>query len=218
MRGKFIVLESLEAAGKGTATAYMRDYFQQRGDDVLFTREIGGTPYAERIREIMLSTEYPNVPAMSDLLIAYAARIEHTQNVIRPALAAGKHVFSERYYGSTLAYQSQRCPDTFAVHNRLSDYLEVPDLTILLNISPATSLRRMHETRVQRGIALDKFELEGLAYFQGVHKAYHDQVDATWRIVDAERSIDEVKAQLCAIVDQLLGTQQQIPRGTQNGQ
>lgn len=214
MKGKFIVLESLEAAGKGTATTYMRDYFQQRGIDVLFTREIGGTAYAERIREIMLSTEYPDVPAMSDLLIAYAARIEHTQNVIRPALAAGKHVFSERYYGSTLAYQSQRCPATFAVHNRLSDYLEVPDLTILLDISPETSLRRTQETRVQRGIALDKFELEGLSYFQGVHTAYHDQVDSTWRVVDAERSIDEVKAQLCAVVDQLLGIQQQISRGT----
>ncbi len=214
MRGKFIVLESLEAAGKGTATAYMREYFQQRDIDVLFTREPGGTPYAERIREIMLSTEYQNVPAVSDLLIAYAARIEHTQNVIRPALAAGKHVFSERYYGSTLAYQSQRCPGTFAVHNRLSDYLEVPDLTILLDISPETSLLRMHETRVRHGIALDKFELESRAYFRGVHKAYHDQVDDTWRVIDAERSIDEVKAQLCAVVDQLLDTPQQTPRGT----
>ena len=207
IRGSLFVLESIEAAGKGTATTYMKEHFEKCGIPVLFTREIGGTPYAEAIREIMLdmSKDYPNVPTVSDLLIAYAARIEHTQNVIIPALENGVHVFSERYYASTLAYQSIECPETRAVHDLISGYLVKPDLTILLNISPETSVRRMRESRTDVGIELDKFELKSLDYFRAVHKAYHQQIDDTWHIVDAEKSIPEVKQQLCGNLNKFLG-------------
>lgn len=198
---KFIVLESIEAAGKGTATAYTKSLCALHKIPMTFTREIGGTAYAEAVREIMLNLTqgYTNVASISDLMVAYAARVHHTQNLIIPALEKG-HVFSERYYASTLAYQAVECPETRAVHDLVMPYLRKPDLTILLDIRPETSFARMKETRTDLGIALDKFEQKSLEYFYKVRANYQAQLDDTWILVDAERPLAQVKEQISAII------------------
>jgi dTMP kinase len=206
MTGKFIVLESIECAGKGTATDYMKEHFTLANAKVKYTREIGGTPFAERIREMMLSLdpEY-DLPPASDLMIAYGARIQHTKSMIVPALESGYHVFSERYYASTLAYQSQYTPETQAVHDLMMPYLRKPNITLLLDITTETMMKRMYGIRKASGIALDKFEVKSQDFFEGVRNAYHKQIDDSWVIIDAERSIPEVKEQLCAVLNKFLG-------------
>lgn len=204
MTGKFIVLESIECAGKGTATDYMKAHFAHANAKVKYTREIGGTPFAERIRDMMLTKEYP-IPPASDLMLAYAARIEHTQSMIIPSLEDGYHVFSERYYASTLAYQSQNTPETQAVHDLMLPYLRKPDITLLLDITTDTMMKRMYGMRKASGIELDKFEVKDQDFFEGVRNAYHKQIDDSWVVIDAERSIPEVKEQLCAVLNKFLG-------------
>jgi len=204
MMGKFIVLESIEAAGKGTATAYVKEHFKAHGIDCVYTREPGGTPMAEVMREMMLSRAVPMTP-IADLLLSYTSRTLHTTDVIIPALEAGRHVFSERYYGSALAYQSQTCPDTQMFHDLIVKHLRKPDLTIFLDISTETSMHRMQETRIAKGIALDKFESKGFDYFEGVRNAYKKQIDDSWIVIDAEQPLENVKEQLCNILNKFLG-------------
>lgn len=204
MNGLFIALESLEAAGKGTATDYVGAFARRRGIDMVFTREPGGTAFAEPIREHMLKNE-GKIPPPCQALLSYAARIEHTQSMILPSLREGKHVFTERYYASALSYQTQTYPETQAIHDLVLPYLVKPDLTILLDISPELSLERMHKSRVERGIPLDEFEKKPIEYFRGVRDAYYAQIDESWVIVDASQPLPEVERQIIAILDKKLG-------------
>ncbi|AFH14732.1 thymidylate kinase [Pseudomonas phage Lu11] len=204
MKGLFIALESLEAAGKGTATDYVGGWARRRGLDMVFTREPGGTEFAEPIRAHMLSWE-GKVPPACQALLSYAARVEHTQSHIIPSLNRGAHVFTERYYASALAYQTQTYAETQKVHDLVSQYLVKPDLTILLDISPELSLERMQKSRVERGIELDEFEKKPIEYFRGVRDAYYAQIDDSWAIVDASQPLPEVERQILAILDKKLG-------------
>lgn len=202
MMGKFICLESIEAAGKGTATIYVGDHVKKRGIDMIFTREPGGTPFAETLRRLMLDHE-GKIPALCQPFLSYAARIQHTEAVIRPALYKGTHVFTERYYWSALAYQTRTCDRTEEIHQMCDDaeHLIKPDLTILLDLPPEVSFRRMHESRVAKGIALDEFEKKPLSYFAEVRETYHRLVDKSWVVIDAQQSPEDVKRQVLALID-----------------
>jgi len=202
-RGKFICLESIEAAGKGTASIYVGMHAENNDIDMIFTREPGGTPFAETLRRLMLDHE-GKVPALCQPFLSYAARIQHTEAVIRPALESGTHVFSERYYWSALAYQTRTCEATEQIHQMADDYghLIKPDLTILLDLPPEVSFRRMHESRVQKGIELDEFEKKPLSYFAEVREAYHDMIDESWVVIDAQQPLEEVRRQILALVDE----------------
>jgi dTMP kinase len=200
VKGKFIVLESIEAAGKGTATIYVGEHAQKRGLSFLFTREPGGTPYAEALRRLMLDHE-GKVPALCQPFLSYASRIQHTEAVIRPALESGTNVFSERYYWSALAYQTRTCDQTQAIHDMCGPHLIKPDLTILLDLPPEVSFERMHRTRVKEGITLDEFEKKPLTYFEEVRSAYHAMIDDSWAVIDAQQPLEEVKRQLLALID-----------------
>ena len=204
MTGKFIVLESLEAAGKGTATDYVTEFARERNLPFVFTREPGGTPYAEPIREHMLAWE-GKVPPICQALLSYASRCEHTETLIRPALERGTNVFSERYYASALAYQTQTYNQTHMVHALARQHLIKPDLTILLDISPEISLERMYRSRVEKGIQLDEFEKKDINYFRGVRQAYYEQIDESWVVVDAEQPLEDVKKNIFAILANVLG-------------
>jgi dTMP kinase len=204
MIGKFIVLESIEAAGKGTAKDYITDYVQMRGLPFAFTREPGGTEFAEPIREHMLKWE-GKVPPICQALLSYAARCEHTAQMIVPKLESGINVFSERYYASALAYQGQTFAQTKVVHALAAPYLRKPDLTIFLDLPPEISMQRMQDSRVAKGIELDEFEKKPIEYFRNVRNTYYDLMDNTWEIVDASAPLPDVKKNIIALLDKVLG-------------
>lgn len=202
-RGKFICLESIEAAGKGTASIYVGEHAVQNGYPMIFTREPGGTPFAETLRRLMLDHE-GKIPALCQPFLSYAARIQHTEAVIYPALHSGTHVFSERYYWSALAYQTRTCEATWDIHRMCDEHehLIKPDLTILLDLPPEVSFQRMHESRVAKGIELDEFEKKPLSYFAEVREAYHGMVDKSWVVIDAQQPLEEVRRQILRLVDE----------------
>jgi dTMP kinase len=141
----------------------------------------------------------------------YGARCDHTQSLIIPSLENGSHVLSERYYASSFAYQKQTQTELEAVHAISKPYLLEPDLVLFLDISPETSVKRMAEERVAKGIALDKFELRGLEFMQSVRANYlrisRNETPAThkrWCTIDAEQPIEKVHQDIFKILSEVL--------------
>ncbi|WP_166840210.1 dTMP kinase [Rheinheimera pleomorphica] len=202
---KFIVVEGLEGAGKSTAIAFIKQYLQQRGITPVCTREPGGTPLAEALRDLVKqlhSTE--QVAAETELLLMYAARMQLLQNVIRPALDAGKWVLADRHDMSSRAYQGggRQLNEQFINQLRQAVLGELrPDLTLYLDIDPAVGLERAR----QRG-ELDRIEQEQLAFFQRTRQKYlqiaHSEPGIA--IIDASQALAQVQQQLKAALDQVL--------------
>lgn len=200
-KGKFIVLEGPDACGKGSVAEFIRTNF----DNFKHTREIGGTPYAEGIRQIMLDTKHTGVLVISELLACYAARIDHCQEIKR-ILDSGVNVICERFYWSTFAYQGDS-PELMAVHNLSAPYMLEPDLTIYLNVSTDVSQHRMFKVRQAQGIALDKIELRPREYHERVRDRYNAlcQSQKNVEIVDAEQPLETVKSSVRQVINRLLG-------------
>jgi dTMP kinase len=191
--GLFVTIEGIDRSGKTTQAARL---VEALGDDALLVREPGGTPAGERIRELLKDPALSISPRTEALLFA-AARAELVDVVIAPALDAGRIVVSDRFLDSSLAYQGHarglgedevRAINDWAIAGR------GPDLTILLEIDPATA--------AERAGATDRFEDEGLELQTRVAEAY-DRMATTsrWKRVDARRSPDEVHAELLALVE-----------------
>ncbi|OCG44960.1 dTMP kinase [Gilliamella sp. Fer1-1] len=198
MTGKFIAIEGLEGAGKTTAINIVARILNQHHiDDVQFTREPGGTPIAEALRNI-IKNGLDNEPLTdkAELLMLYAARIQLIDNVIKPALHAGKWVIGDRHDLSTQAYQGggRQLDKVFMMTLKeqvLGDFK--PDLTLYLDIDPESGLRRARS----RG-DLDRIEQQSLPFFKRVHQRYLElaKQDETIRVVDATKSIDNVAEQI----------------------
>ena len=202
---KFIVVEGLEGAGKSTAIAFIKQYLQQRGITPVCTREPGGTPLAEALRDLVKQPHSAEqVAAETELLLMYAARMQLLQNVIRPALAAGKWVLADRHDMSSRAYQGggRQLDEQFINQLRQAVLGELrPDLTLYLDIDPAIGLERAR----QRG-ELDRIEQEQLAFFQRTRQKYlqiaHSEPGIA--IIDANQALGQVQQQLKAALDQVL--------------
>lgn len=199
--GKFIVIEGLEGAGKTTARDAILATLQQAGiDDVVFTREPGGTPLAEKLRQLIkYETEEP-VSDKAELLMLYAARIQLVENVIKPALAAGKWVIGDRHDLSSQAYQGGgRQIDAQLLqtlkHTVLGDFS--PDLTLYLDLDPEIGLARARG----RG-ELDRIEQQEIAFFQRTRARYLALVkdDPKAVIINAEQPIEQVRADIQSAV------------------
>ncbi|OCG15609.1 dTMP kinase [Gilliamella sp. HK2] len=198
MTGKFIAIEGLEGAGKTTAINIVARILNQHHiDDIQFTREPGGTPIAEALRNI-IKNGLDNEPLTdkAELLMLYAARIQLIDNVIKPALHAGKWVIGDRHDLSTQAYQGggRQLDKVFMMTLKeqvLGDFK--PDLTLYLDIDPESGLRRARS----RG-DLDRIEQQSLPFFKRVHQRYLElaKQDETIRMVDATKSIDNVAEQI----------------------
>ncbi|MWN31737.1 MULTISPECIES: dTMP kinase [unclassified Gilliamella] len=206
MTGKFIVIEGLEGAGKTTAiNAVAHILIQHSIDDLQFTREPGGTPIAEALRN-MIKNGLDNDPLTdkAELLMLYAARIQLIDNVIKPALKAGKWVIGDRHDLSTQAYQGggRQLDQTFITTLKeqvLGDFK--PDLTLYLDIAPEIGLMRAKA----RG-KLDRIEQQSLPFFERVRQRYLDlaKQDNTIMIIDAAESIDNVTKQIEQILTKWL--------------
>jgi len=203
-RGRFITLEGIEGAGKSTVARFVRDRLRERGLPVLMTREPGGTPLAERMRQIVLDRGDERMTPQAETLLMFAARSVHLDNLIRPALTRGDWVVCDRFTDATRAYQgsgrgvSEQWIEQLAqeIHGDLS-----PDCTLLLDLPVKLGLKR---AKVRAGdAAADRFESELEPFFERVRSAYLSLAKAQPRrihIIDASQSLEQVETQVISIL------------------
>jgi dTMP kinase len=206
--GLFITLEGIEGAGKSTLSRMVRDKLRARGVRVVMTREPGGTPLAERMRQIVLDRGDEHMTPQAETLLMFAARSVHLDNLIRPALARGDWVVCDRFTDATRAYQgggrgvSRQWIEQLAgqIHGNLS-----PHCTLLLDLPVATGLDR---AKVRAGdAAADRFESEREPFFERVRATYLELARAEpkrMRIIDAAVALPEVEKQVDAVLQTLL--------------
>ncbi|WP_018864290.1 dTMP kinase [Thioalkalivibrio sp. ARh3] len=190
---RFVVLEGIEGSGKSTQLATVVETLRARGVEPECTREPGGTALGERLRGLLLDPDLPGMCPEAELLLMFAARAQHLASVIRPALAAGRWVVSDRFTDASFAYQGAgRGLGTERVA-RLEDWVQGdlrPDLVLLLDIDPATGLERA----VQRG-RRDRIEREALEFFARVREAYLERARAhpdRYRVIDGHATPEQV--------------------------
>lgn len=194
-RGKFITLEGIDGAGKSTHLQWLADRLRAQGRDVVVTREPGGTPLGERLREIIL---HEPMDLDTEALLVFAARQEHICRVIEPSLAAGTWVLSDRFTDATFAYQGggRGIPfDRLAILEAWVQRGLQPDLTLFFDVPIAVGQERLRQATA----APDRFEREQAAFFERVRAAYLERAAAApgrFRIVDSSRSLADVKNQL----------------------
>jgi dTMP kinase len=200
MSGLFISFEGIDGAGKSTHIARLQQHLLSRGRSVCLTREPGGTPLGESIREWVL---HQPVHAMTEVLMMFAARAEHLDKVIRPALAAGQVVLCDRFTDATLAYQGGGRGFDLGFLRSLANQVEAgtrPVLTVLFDVPPEIGRTRLHGLK-----APDRFESEQQAFFVRVRQAYLDLVrddPDRFMVLDASRPLDEVTAELLRMFEE----------------
>ena len=208
MSGLFITLEGPEGAGKSTNREYLAERLREHGIDVLLTREPGGTPLAEQVRELLLAPSSETMAADTELLLVFAARAQHLDQVIRPALARGCVVLCDRFTDATYAYQGGGRGLSEARIAVLEEFVQGalrPDLTLVFDLPVEVGLARA----AARG-RLDRFEQEGRQFFDAVRHTYLRRAaeqPQRYRILDAAQSLSEVQQALDKLLPQLLELQ-----------
>ncbi|OZY44239.1 dTMP kinase [Pseudomonas lundensis] len=206
MTGLFITLEGPEGAGKSTNREYLSARLREAGIDVVLTREPGGTPLAERIRELLLTPSEDAMCADTELLLVFAARAQHLAEVIRPALARGAVVLCDRFTDATYAYQGGGRGLSHARIAALEAFVQGelrPDLTLVFDLPIEVGMARASA----RG-RLDRFEQEGRTFFDAVRSTYLQRAEAApqrYRLIDAAQTLEQVQLQLDTLLPQLLG-------------
>jgi len=203
---RFITLEGIEGAGKSTVARTLGDELRRRGGEVLLTREPGGTPLAEAIREILLRRGTEDLSAVAETLLMFAARAVHLDNAIRPALAAGKWVICDRYTDASYAYQGAARGVEPALIDRLAAAVHAdlwPTRTLLLDLPVTEGLARAR----RRGGPADRFEDEHQEFFERVREAYLARASADpqrFRVLDARADEPGLAAAALAAIADLL--------------
>lgn len=205
MSGLFITLEGPEGAGKSTNRDYLAMCLRAAGIEVLLTREPGGTPLAERIRELLLAPSDEAMAADTELLLVFAARAQHLAQVIRPALARGGVVLCDRFTDATYAYQGGGrglSQQRIAELERFVQGDLRPDLTLLFDLPVEQGLARA----AARG-RLDRFEQEQRSFFEAVRQTYLQRAALApqrYRLLDASQSLQQVQAAIDGLVPMLV--------------
>jgi len=204
--GRFLTIEGIEGVGKSTQVARLSQGLNERGIDHVVTREPGGTPLAERIREIVLAVDNArgeSLPPTAELLLMFAARAVHLTNLVEPNLRAGRWVVCDRFIDATYAYQGGgrrlnvehiRQLETMVVGARR------PDLTVLLDAPVGQALERV---RRRNAGSADRFESERAEFFERVRDAYRARAAAEptrIAVVDASQSVDRVASQILELL------------------
>lgn len=209
--GRLITLEGGEGAGKSTVLDAVRQRLDARGIDVVVTREPGGTVLGEAVREIVLDPARRNLSAESELLLMFAARAQLVRELIRPALDAGRWVLSDRFTDASYAYQGGGRGQPEARIAALEEWAAAmkPDLTLLLDLPIGEGL-----ARIGARARADRIELESHAFFERVRAAYRARAAAEpkrFRVIDASRPVDDVRAAACAAIDAFVDAQRSDP-------
>tara|TARA_A100001015_G_scaffold308772_1_gene406950 strand:+ start:2312 stop:2947 length:636 start_codon:yes stop_codon:yes gene_type:complete len=201
--GKFITLEGSEGVGKTTNIDVVCRLLEANRVPFIKTREPGGTPLAEALREAMLAVREEEVSAMTELLIVFAARTQHLDRVIRPALAAGQWVVCDRFTDASYAYQGYGRGLDLERITALEGWVQnglQPDLTLLLDLAPEVAEQRMQER------TKDRMESEKVEFYQRVRSGYLRRAaqDARFRVIEAKNTIDAVATEIDAHVSALI--------------
>ena len=203
VRGKFITLEGSEGVGKTTNLEFVYRYLESAGIESVQTREPGGTPLAEELREILLAVREETMSAQAELLMMFAARSQHLDQVIEPHLAAGRWVICDRFTDATYAYQGggrgvdedQIAALEALVHGDLQ-----PDLTLYLDLAPEIASQRIAQRKA------DRFELEKRAFFERVRASYLNRAERYKRfaVIDASVTLAEVQNRIADVLQSLI--------------
>lgn len=231
-RGLFITLEGIDGTGKSTQLRRLAGYLRRRGCRICVTREPGGTYIGEQIREVLLASpqtaartermtlaeakeavrgsRHKQLSAWAELALMYAARAQHLQEVVRPALARGEVVLSDRFNDASFAYQGYgRKIGTPAVRalDRIICGPTQPDLTLLLDMAPRLALQRATSRETRNKFRSSRFEIAGLRFHERVRQGYlatARREPHRVKVVDANRPVDEVQRDVRRLVDSFL--------------
>lgn len=201
MRGRFITIEGGEGAGKSTAQAFLARRLEAVGLSVMLTREPGGTPLAEELRQALLNPEGEAPVEMTELLLLFAARAQHIARVIAPALERNEWVICDRFIDATYAYQGAARGMPVSVIEQLEKMVQGelrPHQVILLDLPPEVGLERARA----RG-ALDRFERESVEFYERVREGYLERVQQSpshYTVIDASQDLKAVEAQLDSLL------------------
>jgi dTMP kinase len=200
-KARFITFEGVDGAGKSTGLEWFANALRERGVDLLVTREPGGTPLGEKLRELLL---HESMHAETEAMLMFASRREHVEQVIRPALQRGTWVISDRFSDASFAYQGGGRGVLVAKLEQLEQWTHgdlQPDLTLLFDIPIAVA-----RARLSNNASLDKFEREQGEFFDKVRQAYLARVAKNpdrYAVIRAEKSLQEVQQQLADILSSL---------------
>ena len=210
-RGLFITLEGIDGTGKSTQLRLLVQHLKKTcGLAVRATREPGGTKVGERIRKILLASTTTRLAPLAELALMYAARAQHLQQVIRPALAKGEIVVSDRYNDASLAYQGygrKLGVETVRAFDRIVCARTQPDLTLVLDLAPRLSLRRAQGRQSQRKLKQERFELQGMNFHKRVRSGYlaiARKEPRRVKVVQAGGPVADVQAEIRKLVDAFL--------------
>lgn len=204
-RGRFITLEGIEGAGKSTQLTFMTHHLRAAGKTVLVTREPGGTPLGEEIRQLLLGQTHEQMAASTELLLMFAARAEHLAQRIIPAIEAGIWVLCDRFTDATYAYQGGGRDIPIARIRVLEEWVQGslrPDLTLLFDLPVGVGL-----ARAGKRSSLDRFERETETFFEAVRNAYLDIAKGDperVKVIDARADTAEVSAAIEIALEPLL--------------
>lgn len=205
--GTFITLEGPDGSGKTTQAQLLVKWLRDQGRDVLLTREPGGTEIGDQIRDILHDSGNTAMNPRTEFLLYSASRAQHVSELILPSLAAGKLVISDRYADSSIAYQGYGRGLDLEMLEDITRFATTdlkPDLTIYFDIGAGEGIQR----RLLSGEDLNRMDAEALAFHRRVRAGYLELVDAEperWEVLDAKRPIDEVQADVQAVVAAHLG-------------
>ncbi|MGF6377049.1 dTMP kinase [Clostridiales Family XIII bacterium PM5-7] len=201
--GVFITLEGPDGSGKSTQVRYLKEYLESQKVETVFTREPGGTDIGEKLRKIILDQKNSEMCDMSEALLYAASRAQHVEQLIRPALAEGKVVVCDRFIDSSIAYQGygRQLGDSVRIINELAVAGCMPDLTLLMEISPEVGKSRI---KVE---SQDRLEREKIDFHNRVFAGYEELLQVypeRFVGIDASRDKDAIRKDIVAQVDKLL--------------
>jgi dTMP kinase len=215
--GLFITLEGIDGAGKSTQLRLLASHLRERGCRVCATREPGGTPIGEQIRKVLLASRNTQLAPLAELALMYAARAQHLHEVVRPALARGEVVLSDRFNDASFAYQGYSRglgTEPIRAFDRVICGPTQPDLTLVLDIAPGVALERATARENRTRSRQSRFETAGLEFQERVRKGYlaiARRKPKRVKVVNANRAIAEVQDEIREIVDEFLAGPRRRP-------
>ena len=205
MTGKFITVEGGEGVGKSSNIAFILSYLKNKNIDVVSTREPGGTVLSEKIRDLLLDASNNQMVSDTELLLMFAARAQHLEELIKPALGNGQWILCDRFTDATYAYQGGGRGIATSRIAELETWVQGslrPDLTLLLDLSVDIGMQRATERS-----ELDRIEQEKIQFFESVRETYLDRARATperYRVIDASQTLDKVQDDIAIQLDRFI--------------